>query len=67
MSGKKMSQEDVRKLEKKIQKDPQARSAMESITSNQNVVKYCPIDGERYAGKITTCPTHNVKLEIVQP
>lgn len=70
MTGRKMSDEDVKKLERQMQNDPEARRAMESVTQSmgsQAVIKYCPIDGERYAGSMETCPIHNVKLEIVQP
>ena len=52
-----------------MQNDPLARQVMESISGagSQAVIKYCPIDGERYAGHIEICPVHKVKLEVVQP
>ena len=53
MTGRKMSDQDVKKLERQMQNDPEARKAMESVTQSmgtQSVIKYCPIDGDRYAG-----------------
>ncbi|MCK5180718.1 MAG: hypothetical protein KAR32_14395 [Candidatus Omnitrophica bacterium] len=71
LSGKKLSEEDLKNLEKQIRTDEEAQTAIQAITGSVGgqapVVKYCPITGERYAAHMEYCPEHNVKLEIVEP
>lgn len=71
ISGKSLSDEDFNKLKRDISSDPQARSAIESISGSMRsggaqVVKYCPVDGERYAAHLRVCPEHNVILEVLE-
>ncbi len=67
VSGKLVDQKQLENLGKEIQKDPQAKSAVQAITnsvSGQNqTVKYCPIDGQRYSPKFSVCPVHQVPLK----
>jgi hypothetical protein len=69
VSGQEMTEKDLRKLNAQIQKDPQAKSAVQAITNSMGgqgqAVKYCPIDGERYSSKFEMCPIHKVLLKIV--
>ena len=69
LAGKDLSENDLKNLKRQLQHDPEAREAVETLTntlSNQKtIVKYCPVDGERYSEKFETCPTHNTKLKIV--
>ncbi|PIW63498.1 MAG: hypothetical protein COW13_01700 [Candidatus Omnitrophica bacterium CG12_big_fil_rev_8_21_14_0_65_50_5] len=69
VTGRPMSEDDVKKIEQQMRRDPQARRAIKSIAGSgtPSVTKYCPIDGQRYAGNVEMCPVHNVKLEVVQP
>jgi hypothetical protein len=71
LSGKQLSEEDVRNLEKQLREDEKAQSAVqaitESISTKAPVVKYCPVDGKRYAPHMETCPEHGVPLKIVEP
>ena len=69
VSGQEINAKDLRKLNARIAKDPQAKSAVRAITNSLSgdgqVVKYCPIDGERYSAKFEFCPVHKVRLKIV--
>lgn len=68
VSGQEVNEQDLRKLNQQIQKDPEAKSAVESINntlSGQVTVKYCPVDGERYNPKFLECPIHHVPLKIL--
>ncbi len=70
ITGKPVSDEDLKKLRKQIYKDPQAQSAIKSITNSLSgksvIIKYCPIDGVRYSQAFKQCPKHNVDLEILK-
>lgn len=70
VSGKPLTQEEMKNLTHDLRKDKEARSAVQAITDSmnpsENVVKYCPVDGERYSSKFTVCPVHNVPLKEVQ-
>ena len=61
MSGKDLSDEDVRNLERDVRHDPQTQSAVEAITRPVQA-KYCPIDGKHFSGHLKLCPEHNVEL-----
>lgn len=69
IAGKPLTQEDLRKLEQQMKNNPEAKSAVETISqslgSQQIKVKYCPIDGKRFSLKIEMCPDHNVRLKFV--
>ena len=65
ITGKAVSEEDLINLNKQLKEDPEARSAVEAIQGSltgQMVIKYCPIDGERYASTMTDCPVHHIEL-----
>ena len=64
--GKELTPEEVKKLKKEIQTDPEARDAVQKITDslqNPAAVKYCPVDGQRYAPHLKLCPVHKVELK----
>lgn len=69
VSGKELTDDDVKDLGKQIRNDPEAKSAIESITQSvtgtNRVVKYCPLTGKRYASHIIVCPEHDVELKIL--
>ncbi len=71
LSGKTLSEEDLRNLEKQIKEDEEAQTAIQVITESvggkAHVVKYCPVTGRRYAPHMEQCPEHQVHLEIVDP
>ena len=71
LSGKKLSDKELRDLERQIREDKEAQSAIQSITESVGgqapVVKYCPVTGRRYAPHMELCPEHGVTLEIVEP
>ena len=62
-----LSEKDLRNLAASAQKDPQTRSALQSVNqalgARQAGVKYCPQDGERFSADLLECPTHHVKLK----
>ncbi len=65
-----ISQKDLRNLAIRVQKDPQVKSAVQSINQalsvQQGCVKYCPVDGQRFSCNVDVCPIHKVKLKIVE-
>ena len=70
VSGKPLTQEEMKNLANDVRKNKETRSAVEAITDSmnpsENVVKYCPVDGERYSSKFSVCPVHHVPLKEVQ-
>ena len=68
MVGKNLTDEEFKTLTKDVAHNPQARSAIESITQSMNTsvkAKYCSVDGKRYAPNLMKCPEHNVDLKVV--
>lgn len=65
-----LSEEDLRRLAVQVQKDPQAKSALQAVNTSFDVrdtgVKYCPIDGKRFNSRVEYCPDHKVKLIPVE-
>ena len=67
LSGKVMTDEDTRHLVKEIQNDPEARTAVQTITGAQPVIiKYCPVDGKRFSSRFERCPEHDVPLKTLE-
>ena len=69
VSGKEVSEQDLRKLSADLKKDKDAQAALEAIANpmTQGVhVKYCPVDGKRFSGNLKTCPEQDVELKDVQ-
>lgn len=66
LAGKEMSDQEARHLVQNLQKDKEARSAIESISGaldiKQTGIKYCPTDGKRFNSDVINCPEHKVKL-----
>jgi len=71
LSGKPLSEEDLNSLEKQVQTDKEAQSAIQAIADSvggkATHVKYCPVTGKRYASNLEICPEHQVQLEVVSP
>lgn len=69
VSGEEIDEKKLRKLNSDIQKDPQAKSAVQTIANTVSgqgqIIKYCPVDGQRYGAKFADCPDHKVPLKIL--
>ena len=69
VSGQEVQEQDLRGLIRQVQKDEEARSAVESISEavgqTPPVVMYCPLCGGRYSPELKLCPIHNVPLKTV--
>ena len=68
LSGRPLTDEEARRLEAQIRKDPQAQEAVAKIAASMSEApkaKYCPVGGEHYAPNVEICPVHHVKLKTV--
>jgi hypothetical protein len=69
IKGKTISDEEFKKLSKQIREDKDTQDALstvtQSMTSSKINIKYCPVDGKRFAGTVETCPDHHVELKWV--
>ena len=69
VSGEKIDEKRLRELDREMKNDPQAKSAVETIANSVSgqgqVIKYCPVDGERYGPKFEECPVHHVPLKTL--
>lgn len=66
--GRPVSDEDFIKLEKEMKNNPDTKSAVETLERSMNAkpsIKYCPVDGARFASRVELCPEHNVRLKMV--
>lgn len=67
ITGQELTDEQKRKLTKDIQSDKDTQSALNVIADAMDlkkiVIKYCPVDGQRYNPSVENCPVHKVKLE----
>ena len=69
LTNQSITQAQLKNLTIQVAKDPQAQSALRSISTAlrvQHTVKYCPEDGERFSADQIYCPDHKVKLEWVE-
>ena len=70
LTNQNISSKDLKNLAVSVQKDPQTKSAVQSINQALNVqqagIKYCPVDGQRFDAAVEFCPIHKRKLEIVE-
>jgi len=70
ISGRELTEQDLRKVSRQIQNDREAKQAVERITralSSPGVgVKYCPVDGRRYDARFFRCPDHDVLLKELE-
>ncbi len=68
--GKPLSDEEAKALAKDLANNEEAKSAVQSITGavggERVVVKYCPVDGKRFSGRVVVCPEHHVPLKEVE-
>ncbi len=66
LSGQELDEDTLSNLKEQA-KDPQAQSAMETISSSLRndlqAVKYCPVDRKRYSAHLQICPEHKVELK----
>ena len=69
LSGQTMDDQKMKRVAEQIQKDPEAQSAVKTITdsmrSEKVKVKFCPVDGERFSPKMNFCPVHKVELKTI--
>ncbi|MBF0490263.1 MAG: hypothetical protein HQL15_06535 [Candidatus Omnitrophica bacterium] len=70
LTNQNVTQQDLKNLAVQVQKDPQVKSAVQSINQalsvQQTGVKYCPVDGQRFDSSMDECPLHHVKLKYVE-
>ena len=70
LSHKPLTEEEWGNLQNQIKTNPQAKSAVQTITdtlgNKKLVVKYCPVDGKRFAQTLVNCPDHHVELKILE-
>ena len=70
VGGQSLTEEQVKRLEYEISKDPEAQKAAsmvtESLTGHGRIIKYCPVDGTRFAPHFEVCPVHHVSLKILE-
>ena len=70
VTGKQLSDEQIKDLRHKVITDKETRSAVETISASlsgqQPKGNYCPITGKRYAPNITICPEHGEKLISIE-
>ena len=70
ISGKELSEKELKNLSKDLRTNKEAQSAIQSITNSMNkksaIIKYCPLTGRRYAPRVMICPEHNVELKILE-
>ena len=71
ISGKELTDEEFGDLKKKLTETEESQSAVTAIKESFSpqtpvVIKYCPVDGKRYAARLEECPEHKVKLKIVE-
>jgi len=69
LSGRPLSEEELRGLEQQIRTDEEAQTAVQAITGSiegkARQVKYCPVTGRRFAVHLEMCPEHQIPLETV--
>ena len=70
VSGKTVSEKDLKNLSKEIRKDPETQKAIQAMADTMGSaaphIKYCPVDGQRFSAKFTVCPKHNVPLKDLE-
>jgi len=64
--GKPMTEEEIQQKAKEIDADPEARSAIEAITSAPQI-KYSPVTGKRYSADMEYEPETGAKLLPLEP
>lgn len=71
VTGQPINDQKLRELSQQIEKDPEAKSAVEAVkkgmSGQSRSVKYCPIDGKRFSSKLAECPEHQIPLKEVTP
>lgn len=67
ITGQSLTDEQKRKLTKEIQSDKDTQSALNVIADAMDpkkiIIKFCPVDGQRFNPNVEICPVHNIKLE----
>jgi NADH pyrophosphatase NudC (nudix superfamily) len=70
VSGQDVTEKDLKNLAQQMQKNPEAQSAVESISNafdpSRPKIKYCPVCGKRYRFTFEECPIHHVPLKILE-
>ena len=71
VGGKQMTEEEMKKMMKSIENDPEAKSAVESISNTFDPtqgrkIKYSPATGKRYSADMEYDPETGVKLEYLE-
>jgi hypothetical protein len=70
LTNQNISKEDLKRLAVDVERDPKTKSAVQSINDalqvQQQGIKYCPKDGQRFASSVKECPIHHVELLFVE-
>lgn len=70
LSGKELSDQDLKKISHDIKTDEQAQSAIATVTgaisSPLLIGHYCPVDGERFSRRVKICPKHHIPLKELE-
>jgi len=70
LSGKELSEDDIKRIKKQLRNDPEAQSAVQAVSEgldkNRIRIKFCPLTGKRYGPNFKLCPEHNVDLQWVE-
>jgi hypothetical protein len=70
LKGRPLSDEEFQYLKKEVSQGGEAQQSVQSIAESitaPNVIKYCPVDGKRFASHLTQCPEHHVPLKELTP
>jgi hypothetical protein len=67
MTGRQVSSEDMRRVAREVEKDPESRAVMQKILSSGSVPreKYSPATGKHYSAELEFDPETGVRLEFV--
>lgn len=67
MSGREVSNADMKRVVRDVQQNPNSRAAVNKIlgAGDPVVVKYSPVTGKHYSGNLDVDPETGVKLEVL--
>ena len=65
-TGKPMTEEELKQKAREIEKDPEAQSAIQALTTASKI-KYSPVTGKRYSAELEYVPETGAKLLLLEP
>lgn len=69
LTGRDVNDEELYRMGQMLQQNAQTQNAIQAITNSLTQkpnIKYCPIDGKRFAPNLTVCPDHQVELKVLE-